>query len=342
MLRNIRLEPSKRPKRWATRSVYELTCDHCGLEFEKKYTSNKVLTSKHFCSRKCKHESQSCGLMRQITQNPFTRDDVKAKIRSTNLQRYGVERPSQLDEVKQKAAATWMSRYGVDAPMKSESIRKKSRETCMERYGVPNVSKNEEIKQKIANTNIERHGSACAFVFSAEKIKETLTSRYGVENPMHSIEIKAGMIERCRIKYGVDHPMQVKEIHEKAYKNARSNHETGHIDTPWGNFWFRSSWERMFLEWCIETNTVILDANVGIPYVHNDKNRVYYADFLIQRGEKKFLCEIKPAVIAALEVNLLKFEAARLWCSLNNVIFSHLDEIAMSDLNARFALVSPI
>jgi len=274
--------------------------------------------------------------MSQIVQNPFTREDVKKKIRETNLQRYGVERPSKLEEVQQKAAATWMARYGVDAPMKSDVIRKKSRETCMERYGVPVVSQNEEIKQKIANTNIERYGSSCAFVFSSGKIKQTNLERYGVENPMQSLEIKKDMIERCRDKYGVDYPMQVKEIHEKAYRNACSNHETGHIDTPWGTFWYRSSWEKYFLEWCTSTNTSILDANICIPYVHNGKNRVYYADFLVQQGDRKILCEIKPSVLAALEINILKFESARKWCTIHNAIFMNIDESAMSNLTEYF------
>lgn len=132
MLKSIHQEPSKRPKHWATRPVHELTCDHRGFELEKKYTNNKVLISKHFCYRKSKHESQSFGLMNQITQN--------------------------------------------------------------------------------------------------------------------------------------------------------------------------------------------------------------YTDFLVQRGKKMILREIKPAIIAALEVNLLKFEAAKLWRSSNNVIFSYLDEIAMPDLNARFSI----
>jgi hypothetical protein len=275
--------------------------------------------------------------MRQIVQNPFTRDDVKEKIRATNLQRYGDESATRCEEVKRKAAETCMLHYGVSAPMKSESIRTKSKETCIERYGFPTASQNESVKQKIANTNIERYGAACAFTFLADKIKQTHLLRYGVENPMQIPEVKQRMVERCKVKHGVDYPMQVKEIYESAYRNSRSNHETGHIDTLWGTFWYRSSWERIFVEWCINTSTPILDTNVAISYVHNGRNRVYYADFLIQHGEKRILCEIKPAALAQLEVNILKFEAARGWCISNDAIFSHLSKIEITSLNSHFA-----
>ena len=314
MLKNVRLETSKKPKRWPVRSVYELICDHCGLEFEKSYTNNKVFTSKHFCSRKCKHDSQSNGLMRQTVQNPFTRDDVKEKIRLTNLQRYGVANPSQLDEIKQKTAETWLHRYGVDAPMKSEIIREKSKKTCIEKYGVPNVAQNEEIKQKIINTNIEKYGASCSFVFAADQIKQTNFLKYGVENPMQSSQIQQSRIEKCRNKYGVDHHVQIKKVYEKIVKNSRSNHEAGHIDTPWGIFWYRSSWEKKFLEWCVSTNAVVIDANIMILYCYEEKNKIYYADFLIYHNNQRFLCEIKPASLASLEINCLKFDAAKKWC----------------------------
>lgn len=307
MLLHIRQEKSKRPKRWEFKSVYELKCDHCGLEFEKAYTNNKVLTSKHFCSRKCKHESQSSGLMSQIVQNPFSKEEVKEKIRQTNLERYGVVRPSTLDIFKQKAAATWIEKYGVDAPMKSEVIRQKSRETCIKRYGVPIVSQNQDIQQKIANTNIDRYGHSSPFIFSAEKIKQTNLDRYGVEN--------SGWI------FSV------------------TKHERGHLDTPWGTHWYRSSWEKGFLEWCIETHTEVLAGNVGIRYVHNGKNRIYYADFLVLYNGIRVLCEIKPANLAALEVNRLKFEAATKWCDVNNSIFMHVAESALLNLSEHFAHV---
>jgi len=342
MLLRIRQEKSKRPKRWDFKSVYELKCDHCGIEFEKSYTNNKVLTSKHFCSRKCKSASQSSGLMSQIVQNPFSKEEVKEKIRQTNLERYGVESPSTLDIFKQKAAATWFEKYGVTAPMKSEAIRQKSRETCIERYGVPNVSQSEDIQQKIANTNVARYGHSSPFVFSAEKIKQTILDRHGVDNPMRSEVIKHGMLERCREKYGVDHPMQVKSIHEKAYQNSVSRHETGHLETPWGIHWYRSSWEKRFLEWCVETQTEILDGNIGIPYVHNGKNRIYYADFLVLHSGRRILCEIKPAKLASLEINRLKFDAAKKWCDANNSIFVHVDESVLLNLSEHFTHASTI
>jgi len=304
MLLRVRQEKSKRPKRWAFKSVYELKCDHCGIEFEKTYTNNKVITSNHFCSRKCKHASQSTGLLKQVVQNPFSKEEVKEKIRKTNLERHGVAAPSSLDIFKKKAAATWLEKYGVDAPMKSESVRLKSRKTCIERYGVPIVSQNEVIQQKIANTNVDRYGHSSPFVFSAEKIKQTNLDRYGIEN--------SGWI------FSV------------------TKHERGHLDTPWGTHWYRSSWEKLFLEWCLETHTEVLDGNIGIPYVHNGKNRIYYADFLVLYNGRRILCEIKPAKLLVLEVNQLKFKAAKKWCDINNSIFMHIDELALLDLNDHF------
>jgi hypothetical protein len=242
--------------------------------------------------------------LRQVVQNPFSKEEVKEKIRKTNLERYGVATPSSLEIFKQKAAATWLEKYGVAAPMKSEAVRLKSRETCIERYGMPFASQNKVIQKKIANTNVDRYGHSSPFVFSAEKIKQTNLDRYGVEN--------SGWI------FSV------------------TKHERGHLDTLWGTHWYRSSWEKLFLEWCLETHTEVLDGNIGIPYVHNGKNRIYYADFLVLYNGRRILCEIKPAKLAVLEVNKLKFEAAKKWCDINNSIFMHIDELALLDLSEHF------
>src|SRR3990167_9978058 len=107
MLIEIRDLPSKRPKRWAVRKLYILRCDHCSEQFERSYTNQKVLTSKHFCTRACKHfAQQSGGIIAATVQNPWSRGDVKEKIKRTNLERYGCANVMQSTDVLSKVMRT--------------------------------------------------------------------------------------------------------------------------------------------------------------------------------------------------------------------------------------------
>lgn len=117
------------------RTVYELMCDQCSKQFERSYVNKSILTSNHFCSRKCKHDSQKYGILSKI-ENPFSTTIVKEKIRSTNLKRYGFENASKSEIVKEKIRNTNLAKYGTTCALSNIEITDKIKKTNFERYGV--------------------------------------------------------------------------------------------------------------------------------------------------------------------------------------------------------------
>ena len=106
---------------------------------------------------------------------------------------------------------------------------------------------------------------------------------------------------------------------------------------------YRSSWEWAFMQFCDNHPGVIhwASESVKIPYKNplNNRNTIYVPDFLViyedkNGGKRAEVIEIKPKKETNLSMsgrnkitqaktiqNMAKWEAARLWCKQQNLIF---------------------
>lgn len=85
---------------------------------------------------------------------------------------------------------------------------------------------------------------------------------------------------------------------------------------------FRSSWEEAtmrYLDTCDDVKTWDYEP-MRIPYYQNDNKRWYVPDFIVtfQNGSRE-MWEVKPKEFVNSERTLLKSEAARGWCSKNDI-----------------------
>lgn len=95
-------------------------------------------------------------------------------------------------------------------------------------------------------------------------------------------------------------------------------------------FYYRSSYELRFLEWCEESSDVfdLKSCPFRIPYISDEqKPKNYLPDFLLNN---KLLVEIKP--LALLEESSLKHLSAFEYCEENNYNFMFITEIELNCL----------
>ena len=107
--------------------------------------------------------------------NPFSAEEVKAKIRETNLNIYGAENPFAAEEIKDKIKQSNLSKYGVEYVSQRTDIKQKVEETCFKKYGVSRYSKTEECKEKTKQAIMNRYGVHSTSVLPEvrEKTKQT-------------------------------------------------------------------------------------------------------------------------------------------------------------------------
>ena len=118
-------------------------CQCCG----KTLSYDETVRGATYCSNRCKLSSYC---------NPFSREDIKAKIKKTLLSRLGVDNPAKSQEVQSKIVKTCLERYG-SIFKQSEEIKLKIKKTHEARYGMF-YSKTSEYKERVLKTNFERYG----------------------------------------------------------------------------------------------------------------------------------------------------------------------------------------
>ena len=174
--------------------------------------------------------------------NPFSKEETKAKIRQTMEEKYGAENPQQVPEIRVRTRATNMERYGHEetlavpgirekivttnmeryggvAPSCSSEVIEKAKQTNMERYGVPWTAMDPEVRRKQLETMEANYGSHFfASDEGKEMIRRTLLEKYGVDHWMKT----DGAWEKLRAvfqeRFGVDHPLQLEWVREKQYE----------------------------------------------------------------------------------------------------------------------------
>jgi len=160
----------------------------------------------------------------------------------------------------------------------------KRRITCIEMYGVDNVSKNEDIKKKVKKSMKENNTD---YGFRSQQYKDTLMKNYGVTNPSNSLNVQLKKEKTCFKNYGVKYPAQCYEIYKKQQDAGLvlTSHESG--------LYYRGSYEKHFIDFCIDKNIKIENFKGSIDYYFDGKNRKYFPDFLIK--ETNTVIEIKSS-----------------------------------------------
>lgn len=208
----------------------------------------------------------------------------------------------------------------VDRQVKTRSLKKN---------GVEHHLMLESTKKLREETNISRYGVANQFQRNEviSLIREHFQSRSVEKQNEIDAKFRATMFQR----YGAVHPTHVLEIYDRMMKASVSNHENGFIKTPWKEFWFRSSYERRFLQWCVK-KALHVDANIAIPYEFDGKNHIYWLDFYITLPSGKFACEVKPQALASTPINIAKQIAGKKWAHEKGDVFILVTEDVLTRL----------
>jgi hypothetical protein len=338
-------EPVKKT-RGETRLFLKLKCDECGEVFEKPWHKTVSRQDFHFHSRQCMHKSQKHGVLKEkkeqtcmknhgvkypaqssevrdkqratmiaehgyshnfsspelieenrqktIARNrenpPFAREEVKVKIRKTVKERYGVEHISQIEDVKRKKIKSVNSHYSVNHPLQSQEIMAKKERTCLARFGTKFPSQSKDIQERIRTNNFEK---------------------YGVSNPTKLASVQEKMQLTCLERHGERFYSQTSDFMDRVAGTGFYKH--GHIEILGRVISYRSSYEKRFLEMLMFSDAVDIQQNVKLSYAFRGKTKRYFADFLVTYpGGKKILYEVKPSVMTSWDINVAKFEYARI------------------------------
>ena len=170
--------------------------------------------------------------------NPFAREDVKAKVRAHWMQEHGVTNPQQVTVIRERTRATNQDRYGGEllgspvladkiratnqdrygdvAPQRTDAVKEKQRETNLERWGVPWTGMHPEIRARQLEVHHAKWGS---HYFASDqgkaKIKQIMRLRYGVDYPSQMKGWWERVVATNRKRYGVDHALQLREFMDK-------------------------------------------------------------------------------------------------------------------------------
>ncbi len=240
---------------------------------------------------------------------------LSEKMKNTMIEKYGVENALQSDVIKEKQRATNRERYGASVPtqnkdvilkMKKSNIKKygientfnliQTKNTFLEKYNVINPSQIPAVQEKIKETCLEKYGSNTFFAsdYAKEKIKNTCMERYGVSCVLLLPEIKEKSKQTNILKYGVAHPMQNSIIRNKVMSaiNRKSYKLQQYMTIFNDNIVYQSLPELAFIKLCESRGLRILNGPV-LPYILDEKNRMYYSDFLISDTKSQRIVEIK-------------------------------------------------
>lgn len=147
------------------------------------------------------------------------------------------------------------------------------------------------------------------------KLKNGKLCELSLENRNDTFALER-RIETVKYRHGVENVSHLDWVRQKAEatvcSRGNSHWERGKVLFRSKEIWYRSSYERRFIEWADKNPAVIdLVPNVRVWYI-NTKGRksVYWADLAVSYiSGKRVLVEIKPASQVLLPKNLVKFDA---------------------------------
>lgn len=300
-------ETKKAPSAFKGRETYcNLKCLHAAL----KKNNPAYVKTKQTCTEKHgtyeeyqikKHEKmKETNIERYGTEYAWSSSPVKEKIKETHQKKYNVDHVSQIQDVKEKKKQTYIKNWGVESPLQSPEIMQKKNETCIEKFGTAFPTQLSEIQQLIISNNMQK---------------------YGVPNTTQLKETQKKMQQTCLERYGERFYSQTDEWIEKF--RCSSVHEQGYAFFTDESIFYRSSYERRFIQWCDAHAFEIkkIECNKKFAYSIDGKDKRYFADFLIEYNDNtRVIYEIKASPIVEFEVTKAKAEAARSQLHLYNAI----------------------
>jgi hypothetical protein len=175
-------------------------------------------------------------------------------------------------------------------------INEKRWKTKYEKYGDGNYNN----QNKKRETLMEKYGDE---KYNNNKArKETLKKKYGDENFNNQKKKE----ETCLDKYGVRHSNQNSDVMVKIQKSAFKLKLHDGM-----NLYYRGTYEKHFLDFCVSNNIKIKDFYGELYYNHNEKIHRYYPDFYHEETNTIIEIKSKYTFECEYEINLLKEKCAK-------------------------------
>ena len=298
-------------------------CEKCGCDTSKS-KENLLKANSLICSR-CQRNQSYIDIY-------GSKENYLKHRKQKYKENTGYENAGQMPDHANKINTKLIDKHG--SLQKAYLIRnEKSKKTCLKKYGVENAfSSGSKFIDKKNNTIKEKYGVENIFQLSEtkEKIKKTCLEKYGVDNPQKSLIIKEKVKQTNVIKYGVVCPLQDEEIKQKSKKTMLEKYgvEFGWQLPRYGFYEYKSiafdsSWELAF--WIYhEDNNIKIERNYkGFEYILNNKNRIFYPDFLINNIR---LIEIKGDYLKEGIFEEIFLEKKKI-CEKNNIEILSFNEI---------------
>lgn len=175
-----------------------------------------------------------------------------------------------------------------------QSKQQKRESTLLERYGDKKYNNKEKISSSNKGKKLPpRTKEHTDNIVKSKKLNNTLN---------HSNDTKKKIRQKINALYQSDDaPVTLAEP-------SRGKHKTGYIN----NMFYRSSYEKIFIEYCIQNNIEIISAETKefrVKYFNNNHQHFYYPDFYLP--DYDIIVEIKPKQRIHEPINVLKFNEAK-------------------------------
>jgi hypothetical protein len=187
--------------------------------------------------------------------------------------------------------------------------KKQSLETIEKRISNTNQIKKEETRK---STLLQKYGSLNTdeALTETQKAEKYLKIQSVHQNKKHSDEHHKKIIATKKANNTLKHTDETKnkiknrlldyyqnniDVTPNVGKTIKENNKNGYVTGKINNLYYRSSYEKKFIEYCISNNIKIESAETKefrLEYYINDKRHYYYPDFYLL--DLKIIIEIKP------------------------------------------------
>jgi len=332
-------------KRKTTHLIYHVQCDVCGTI--RKLRNHKLKKAKPdhimICSNDCKKQAHKSGglierrraqtnLKKFGTENVFASETIKTKISETWKSTQG---GPYCEKARKKAKQTLIDNFGHDG-IGAKEIQEKTVKTMIERYGVERPMQMQHVKESLISGSVAKFGEKYFLQsrLGRQTYKNTMVKIYGVNTPLEKGVIRDKIEQTILNRYGA------KNISQTQYF-ANLNIPAGHHESGYHRFrdqqiWYRSSYERRFLEHLttIQENIQYIECNIPIDYDFKGTSHKYFIDFgVIYKNGRKVLYEIKAKWDTLTEKNVAKFESAKR--NLNQLDYDEFKVITENELDSN-------
>ncbi len=271
-----------------------LKCDECQDEYRRPYSINFSRAERHFCTHECAYAHRKVTMYTERTcpqcdkVERVTRCEARDR-KYCSQECYGKWRSEHADEL------------GIRDVFNKPEVRARATKTIRESY-----------KNGRAGNMLGKHHT--------DETKQKISEHHLLTGCL--VGVRNGMCGRCHSEKSKE---QMSDKHTQLFAAGirRAYGKNGHVKGEFTSSkctrpaFFRSSWERSFLEHLEKDAHVskFTHEPMRIPYSFDNHKRWYVPDVLVEYLDGvKILYEIKPAQFVNSKRCLLKSEAARVYC----------------------------